>query len=151
MKEISDLEGRQASLDDAGLAVLDDLVQGLKVLVPQGEDHPARVVVLPPQPHGLLTAGLHLIIIIIIVMITIVITIIIKRFPAHGELGTCRTSLVLLHTKSYMWCRQSPQPWSNSHQTAGADDKREHRLQEYWPMILTAIVRTWMVMMKVVS
>ncbi len=56
----SDLQGRQASLDDAGLAVLDDLVQGLKVLVPQGEDHPARVVVLPPQPHGLLTAGLHL-------------------------------------------------------------------------------------------
>ena len=56
----SDLQGRQASLDDAGLAVLDDLVQGLKVLVPQGEDHPARVVIFPPQPHRLLTTGLHL-------------------------------------------------------------------------------------------
>lgn len=54
------LQRRQAPFDDAGLAVLDDLVQGLKVLVPQGEDHPARVGVLPPQPHGLLTAGLHL-------------------------------------------------------------------------------------------
>ena len=50
----------QGSLDDAGLAVLDDLVQGLKVLVAQSEDHPARVVLLPPQPHRLLTAGLDL-------------------------------------------------------------------------------------------
>ena len=57
---LSDLQGRQASLDDAGLAVLDDLVESLKVLIPQGEDHPAWVVVLPPQPHRLLTAGLHL-------------------------------------------------------------------------------------------
>ena len=56
----SDLQRRQASLDDAGLAVLDDLTQGLKVLVAQGEDHPAWVVIFPPQPHGLLTAGLHL-------------------------------------------------------------------------------------------
>ena len=50
----------QSSFDDAGLAVLDDLVQSLKVLVPQGENHPARVVVFPPQTHRLLTAGLHL-------------------------------------------------------------------------------------------
>ena len=55
-----DLQGRQAPLDDAGLAVLDDLTQGLKVLVAQGEDHPAWVVIFPPQPHRLLTAGLHL-------------------------------------------------------------------------------------------
>lgn len=28
--------------------------------VAQVEDHPAWVEVLPPEPHGLLTAGLHL-------------------------------------------------------------------------------------------
>ena len=56
----TDLQGRQASFDERGLAVLDNLVEGFKVLVPKGEDHPPRVEVLPSQPHCLLTAGLHL-------------------------------------------------------------------------------------------
>ena len=58
--EVTNLHWGQAPFDNAGLAVLDDLIQGLKMLVAQGEDHPARVEVFPPQPHRLLTAGLHL-------------------------------------------------------------------------------------------